>query len=212
MCVLCPSYSYLLLLLYGIVNPNESLLTAADIISWILRFHPAFCLGRALFFTINVDAFVIFERGLTTVWSESILLYDVIFLAWQSVAYLLLAIELDRWSANPTAVSIWKTFLRIITCSWMCKGKSTVDITVALPEDDDVISEQDRVLNGEAADDLIVLSQLTKVYGNGKKAVNNLSLGIPRGECFGLLGINGAGKMLHTFQKRFLQRTPRPLI
>ena len=35
------------------------------------------------------------------------------------------------------------------------------------------------------------------MYGSGNKsliAVNNLCFGVPRGECFGLLGINGAGK------------------
>ncbi|KAG1683894.1 ATP-binding cassette sub-family A member 17 [Nymphon striatum] len=36
-------------------------------------------------------------------------------------------------------------------------------------------------------------SDLTKNYGN-LVAVNHLSLGITRGECFGLLGLNGAGK------------------
>lgn len=33
--------------------------------------------------------------------------------------------------------------------------------------------------------------KISKVYENGKLAVNNLALGIPPGECFGLLGING---------------------
>jgi ATP-binding cassette subfamily A (ABC1) protein 12 len=56
-----------------------------------------------------------------------------------------------------------------------------------------VIAEEQRVLNGEANGDPIVLSQLRKVYSNGKVAVNSLSLGIKAGECFGLLGINGAG-------------------
>jgi len=46
---------------------------------------------------------------------------------------------------------------------------------------------------GKANGDLIVIDHMTKVYGNGKVAVNNLSLGIPPGQCFGLLGINGAG-------------------
>jgi ABC-type multidrug transport system ATPase subunit len=47
------------------------------------------------------------------------------------------------------------------------------------------------VLSGGANNDLIVLSQLTKQYDDGKLAVNNISFGIPPGECFGLLGING---------------------
>lgn len=33
-----------------------------------------------------------------------------------------------------------------------------------------------------------------KYYDNGLKAVDQLCLGVRRGECFGLLGINGAGK------------------
>ena len=43
----------------------------------------------------------------------------------------------------------------------------------------------------------IQVSGLRKVYpvSNGAKvAVKSTSLGIPKGECFGLLGINGAGK------------------
>ena len=64
-------------------------------------------------------------------------------------------------------------------------------ITIAIPDDDDVVEEQDRVMAGKANDDLIVANQLTKRYDNGKLAVNNLSFGIPPGECFGLLGING---------------------
>lgn len=58
-------------------------------------------------------------------------------------------------------------------------------------EDEDVIAEQDRVMTGEANDDLIVMDQLTKVWPPHKVAVNHMSLGIPAGQCFGLLGING---------------------
>jgi ABC-type uncharacterized transport system ATPase subunit len=58
-------------------------------------------------------------------------------------------------------------------------------------DDQDVIAEQDRVLCGQANDDLIVMDQLTKVWPPHKVAVNHMSLGIPPGQCFGLLGING---------------------
>ena len=40
---------------------------------------------------------------------------------------------------------------------------------------------------------IIQMKGLTKAYGE-KKAVDNLTLGIKRGEVFGLLGPNGAGK------------------
>jgi len=39
----------------------------------------------------------------------------------------------------------------------------------------------------------VVLRQLTKFYGSFL-AVDHLTVGIPKGECFGLLGVNGAGK------------------
>jgi ABC-type multidrug transport system ATPase subunit len=40
-----------------------------------------------------------------------------------------------------------------------------------------------------------VVRNLTKQYsGADKPAVDQLTFGVKRGECFGLLGVNGAGK------------------
>ncbi len=42
---------------------------------------------------------------------------------------------------------------------------------------------------------------ISKAFGSGasqKRAVKNLTVGMPRGQCFGLLGINGAGKTMIT--------------
>lgn len=61
-------------------------------------------------------------------------------------------------------------------------------------------SKQDK-LDEDESRDFIKLVNLTKVYKKIDKfklrkhcAVNNLSLGINKGECFGLIGVNGAGK------------------
>ncbi|CAJ1060852.1 phospholipid-transporting ATPase ABCA1 isoform X1 [Xyrichtys novacula] len=63
------------------------------------------------------------------------------------------------------------------------------------PEDEDVARERERVKSGKAQSDILTMIDLSKVYKAGRKpAVNRLCLGIPRGECFGLLGVNGAGK------------------
>ncbi|KAG7487889.1 hypothetical protein MATL_G00028350 [Megalops atlanticus] len=63
------------------------------------------------------------------------------------------------------------------------------------PEDQDVSKERDRVNSGRAHGDILTVKELSKVYKAGRKpAVDRLCLGIPRGECFGLLGVNGAGK------------------
>lgn len=181
---------------------------AADIVTWICRFTPPFCLGKGLFHAINIDVYAYLEGDIElSAWTEPVLLYEVYFLAGQCIVFICLAIVLDRLSTNPRALSVWQQFLSILTFSWLqkCGRKNEVDISVALPEDDDVIQEQDRVLGGEANEDLIVLSELTKIYNTGKVAVNNLSLGIPPGECFGLLGINGAGKVCLPFLSLILQ-------
>ena len=63
--------------------------------------------------------------------------------------------------------------------------------------DDDVDSERQRVLNTQAYsqknDDLLTVTNLQKDFGKFK-AVQGLSFGVHYGECFGFLGINGAGK------------------
>ena len=65
-------------------------------------------------------------------------------------------------------------------------------------EDSSITVERHRVLSGLANDDLIRVDGLTKHYNqnNGRRfvAVDRLTLGLSRGECFGLLGLNGAGK------------------
>jgi len=71
-------------------------------------------------------------------------------------------------------------------------------IPMAPVEDNDVAAERERILSNPVAQlattDAVVLRQLTKLYDSNFLAVDRLSVGIPRGECFGLLGVNGAGK------------------
>jgi ATP-binding cassette, subfamily A (ABC1), member 3 len=129
------------------------------------------------------------------VWDDAAILYEVIFLGCESVVYLVLAMKIDEWASNPRAVSIWKGFVKAISCQWLRSSNYRYQApdSEGPKVDEDVTAEEQRVLSGGANDDLIVLSQLTKVYDTGKKAVDSMSLGIPPGQCFGLLGINGAG-------------------
>ncbi|XP_035826205.1 ATP-binding cassette sub-family A member 7 [Aplysia californica] len=71
------------------------------------------------------------------------------------------------------------------------RGRQHLDI--------DVMREKERVVSGAAASDMLRLQGLTKMYSSpGKKvsltAVDRLYIGVPKGQCFGLLGVNGAGK------------------
>lgn len=66
-----------------------------------------------------------------------------------------------------------------------------------ISEDSDVAEERERV-NSSGIGELsrvesLVLHDVTKSY-SGYVAVEKISVGIPQNECFGLLGVNGAGK------------------
>jgi len=58
-------------------------------------------------------------------------------------------------------------------------------------EDEDVAFERNKIMeqaeNNLLEDNQVVISRLTKYFSN-HKAVNNVCVAIPKGECFGLLG------------------------
>lgn len=73
----------------------------------------------------------------------------------------------------------------------MCAGDE--DLYPIEDEDVDVKRERARVVDPAHINEYAVrLVNLRKCYG-AKVAVVNASFGIKRGECFGLLGHNGAG-------------------
>jgi hypothetical protein len=82
-------------------NPNPNLSFVADVLTWILRCTPSFCLGKGLFHAINIDLYTFLEgKESLSAWTEPILLYEVYFLAGQCVVFLMLAIQLDIWSTK----------------------------------------------------------------------------------------------------------------
>lgn len=173
------------------MNPKENLIVAARVLTWILRMFPSFCLGNGLFYAINLGGGEDFVKGgdVTSVWDSSVLLYEVTFLVLETILYLALAIQLDQYTNCPKSRAKWNRIAQLFRGRFLVSPEAGATYTTV---DDDVTKEQDRV-EGGASSDLIVMKNLSKRYGNGKLAVNNLSLGIPAGECFGLLGINGAG-------------------
>ena len=127
-------------------------------------------------------------------------MYEVIFLGIESFLYILITIRLDILSTKPHTYEVLRKMKHCLTCRWLFRDQthSTDDTETVAEDDEDVHIENERVRSGEADNDLVVLHELSKVYPNGKRAVDLLSLGIPSGQCFGLLGINGAGKIITT--------------
>lgn len=182
-----PLISYILRII-AVRDFNPVLSNAAVIMEWCLRLIPSFCLGRSLFFAINVDVFELIQGHRLSVWSPVIMRFDMIFLALESVLYISLAILLDGISTDPMIIKKWNKVADIFNIRKGKNKSATIDFDDMKDhpntlKDDDVVAEENRVLSAHACtDDPIVLKKLTKMYGNGKLAVNQLSLGIPPGE------------------------------
>lgn len=146
---------------------------------------PAFNFAKGLLFGINIQIFQLLGADASiNAWSTEIMGIEIAYLAVQCVAYPILATYIDIWSTTPSVVRFFS------------RKKAIREIEVAEEDeiDEDVTAEAERVLSGGANNDTIVMNELEKQYPNGKIAVDGVSVGIPGGQCFGLLGINGAGE------------------
>lgn len=86
----------------------------------------------------------------------------------------------------------YRIFDRVV---YLFRKESVVITNDEGTDDSDVLEEKRRIRAGEISqrNHCVLLKDVTKYYGNFL-AVNKLCLGIKEYECFGLLGINGAGK------------------
>uniref|UniRef100_A0A8B9J4J9 P-type phospholipid transporter n=1 Tax=Astyanax mexicanus TaxID=7994 RepID=A0A8B9J4J9_ASTMX len=162
---------------------NEHLREVNRILKKVFLIFPHFCLGRGLIDMAKNQAMADALQRLGKCHMPSPIVWDFVgknlfAMAVEGVVFFIFTILLQ-----------YKFFIR-------CRLPWFEPVLPPLcAEDEDVGRERDRVKNGRTQDDILTLIDLSKVYKSGKKpAVNRLCLGIPRGECFGLLGVNGAGK------------------
>ncbi|CAI9722811.1 ATP-binding cassette sub-family A member 3 [Octopus vulgaris] len=182
--------------------PALHLTDVADILRWVfLVISPEFCLGQGLIdFYGNYQLHERCDKHPPMAgcegssfnknylgWDGSGIGKPLIFLVMQNILTLFLLILVESSVFEKIVYSLKQLFSRN-------KIQTAVGNVNPTSIDNDVAAEQVRVQNYyQLHNDVIVVKGVSKVYGS-LVAVDHISVGIPAGECFGLLGINGAGK------------------
>jgi ABC-type multidrug transport system fused ATPase/permease subunit len=153
-------------------------------IRYAFALFPPFALGEGMHNLVLIDVYSFFELKGGQKYHQldwEICGLPLTFLAIEFVVYISIAILYEYISTIPS-------YQKLVSANVELTSNDTV-------KDQDVLAEEARVKSGEADSNSTILAKdLKKVYPGGKYAVKGVSLGIPNGECFGLLGINGAGK------------------
>uniref|UniRef100_A0A3Q3L2S5 P-type phospholipid transporter n=1 Tax=Mastacembelus armatus TaxID=205130 RepID=A0A3Q3L2S5_9TELE len=169
---------------------DEHLNEVNRILKKVFLIFPHFCLGRGLIDMAKNQAMAdAFQRlGTNRFYSCTKQTLDP--LQWDFVGKNLFAMAAEGVVFFIFTILLqYKFFIRFRPW-WAAPGMPPLG-----PEDEDVARERERVKSGKAQSDILTMIDLSKVYKAGRKpAVDRLCLGIPRGDCFGLLGVNGAGK------------------
>lgn len=153
----------------------------------IFLIFPPFCFGRAL---VKIALAYNSARILNNFGLES----DINYASWEiSAKYVVVMISLGVFFFITTIVIQFRCFL------WCFKVKRTYNRNTIFDfdEEEDVKKERQRVESyvTDPRGDVLVVNRLTKFYLNSSTpSVDGISFGVKSGECFGLLGLNGAGK------------------
>ncbi|KAM9254507.1 phospholipid-transporting ATPase ABCA7 [Cariama cristata] len=160
---------------------DQNLNNINRILKKVFLVFPHFCLGRGLIDMVKnqamADAFERFgDRRFVSPLSWDLAGKNMFAMAVEGVIFFLFTLLLQ-----------YRFFLRL--------GPPALQLPSLGEEDRDVARERARVGSTPLHGHLLLLKDLTKVYRRRKApAVDRLCVAIPPGECFGLLGVNGAGK------------------
>ncbi|XP_060619641.2 phospholipid-transporting ATPase ABCA1 [Anolis sagrei] len=160
---------------------NNKLNNINDILKSVFLIFPHFCLGRGLIDMVKNQAMAdALER-----FGENRFVSP---LSWDLVGRNLFAMAVEG--------AVFFLITLLIQYRFFIKPRP---IYAKLPpvseEDEDVNRERQRIIGGGGQSDILEIKELTKIYRMKRKpAVDRICVGIPPGECFGLLGVNGAGK------------------
>ncbi|EFA79500.1 ABC transporter A family protein [Heterostelium album PN500] len=169
-----------------IVEQSSGIQTASDVIDYIFyAVSPIYALGRIMIMTVNFPGTMrLGQFKIDSYWDIKVCGAPLIYLAGHAVVWTIWILLLDYAPEIKGALK---------------NPKNVQSPKVPDDEDSDVTSERQRLHTLKDNDEVLVMRELHKMFpGKGKNpakiAVNNTTLGIPRGQTFGLLGMNGAGK------------------
>ncbi|OQR82082.1 ATP-binding Cassette (ABC) Superfamily, partial [Achlya hypogyna] len=175
-------FGTVLITISAVLDAVESTKDTNKVLKFFWRLSPLYCVGGGLnkLSVYTIESSVGTSPPNLSAFSTDVVGWEIIYLALEAVLFPVLAIGIDYALSFPKIKAKFNKDPQIVD--------APVDIDV------DVQAEADRVNSGRADKDAVVMRNLRKVYKGGKVGVSNIALALPRGECFGYLGINGAGK------------------
>lgn len=152
------------------------------VLRYIFCLLPPFALGDGLYNLALLDFYSLLELPAGETYGTfdwNITGLNLCFMAWTSLAYLSLCILIEYLIMNQAVQS---ALTAVMNVKLPPDGQNV--------KDDDVLAEEQRVLALDENEEKpsILIKNFKHVYPGGKYAVRGMSIGIARGECFGLLG------------------------
>ena len=178
---------------------DPDLFAVGKLLSKVFMIFPQFCLGRGLIEIATneyIDQFAAAGEELVGDLGDSIPRYQNPF-GWDIAGKFLFALAVEAVGFFLFTLALEFTFQRRKKSSSGLLKDAERDAKPLAP---DVAAERTRMLAEDetTSSDVLRVCGLSKVYkssrGQKKLAVDQLFFGVPKGQCFGLLGVNGAGK------------------
>lgn len=161
---------------------------AGDTLRWILCIFPNYCLTNGILWSADGDIVLLIRQQYPdapqinpALWSFDNLGGDAFFLALHFVVDTLILISIEY---------------ELFSCLKNFSLKPIPAPRADLQLDGDVVAEEQRIVNNK--NEVIRVADFRKAYttwfGEPFLAVERIGFGLDYGECFALLGVNGAGK------------------